>query len=79
MFRGEYEQVRFQEQGFYLHNISASGYTQNAIETSYGLTSNGQGVDVNYHFIKIDFMVHKTHLKVLVVIMMTRIDFLVQE
>jgi len=52
MFRGEYEQVRFQEQGFYLHNISASGYTQNAIETSYGLTSNGQGTDVNYHFIK---------------------------
>ena len=52
MFRGEYEQVRFQEHGFYLHNISASGYTQNAIETSYGLTSNGQGTDVNYHFIK---------------------------
>ena len=52
LFRGEYQQVRFQEQGFYLHNISASGYTQNALGTDYGLTSNGQGTDVNYHFIK---------------------------
>ena len=52
LFRGEYQQVRFQEQGFYLHNISASGYTQNALGTEYGLTSNGQGTDVNYHFIK---------------------------
>ena len=40
LFRGEYQQVRFQEQGFYLHNISASGYTQNALGTDYGLTSN---------------------------------------
>ena len=52
MFRGVYKQSRFQDQGFYLHNISSSAYSRDSLETNYGLTSNGDGVDVNYHFIK---------------------------
>jgi hypothetical protein len=52
MFRGVYKQSRFQEQGFYLHNISSSAYNRDSLGTDYGLTSNGDGVDVNYHFFK---------------------------
>ena len=52
MFRGVYKQSRFQDQGFYLHNISSSAYSRDSLGTNYGLTSNGDGVDVNYHFIK---------------------------
>ena len=52
MFRGVYKQSRFQDQGFYLHNISSSAYSRDSLGTDYGLTSNGDGVDVNYHFIK---------------------------
>ena len=52
MFRGVYKQSRFQDEGFYLHNISSSAYSRDSLGTNYGLTSNGDGVDVNYHFIK---------------------------
>ena len=79
MFRGVYKQSRFQDQGFYLHNISSSAYSRDSLETNYGLTSNGDGVDVNYHFIKQGFMLLKTHMRVLVVTMMLKIDFLGQE
>ena len=36
MFRGVYKQSRFQDEGFYLHNISSSAYSRDSLGTNYG-------------------------------------------